>query len=130
MDASSLKVGGEFIGVINFRTTKNGNLPPLSYIFRKLDPLGGKFKTVACSVTGSFLFIGLHRGKEGMKHIKYHQELGVTSACTKIMMCRTLALNVRSYIYCINLHAECRLCDTKSGTVIGLNTILYDERSN
>ena len=28
MDASSLKVGGEFIGVINFRTTKNGNLPP------------------------------------------------------------------------------------------------------
>ena len=30
--------------------------------------------------------IELQRGKKGMKHIKYHQQIGATAACTKIMM--------------------------------------------
>ena len=32
IDSSSLKVGGESMVVINFRTTEKGKLPPLSYI--------------------------------------------------------------------------------------------------
>ena len=32
IDSSSLKVGCESMGVINFRTTEKGKLPPLSYI--------------------------------------------------------------------------------------------------
>ena len=55
--ASFLKVGDESMNAIRFWTTEKGNLPHLSYIFRKPEPLGTKFKTVACSVTGVLLFI-------------------------------------------------------------------------
>ena len=50
--ASFLKVGDESMSAIRFWTTAKGNLLNLSYIFRKPDPLGTKFKTFACSVTG------------------------------------------------------------------------------
>ena len=83
--ASFLKVGDESMSVIRFRTTSKGNLPHLSYIFRKPEPLGTEFKTVACSVTGALLFIKVQRGKEGMKDSRYQQELGATAACTKWM---------------------------------------------
>ena len=55
--ASSLKVGDELMSAIRFRTTAKGNLPHLSYTFRKPEPLGTEFKTVACSVTGALLSI-------------------------------------------------------------------------
>ena len=71
---------------IRFRTTAKGNLPHLSYIFRKPEPLDTEFKTVACSVTGALIFIEVHRGKEGMKDSRYRQELGATTTCTKRMM--------------------------------------------
>ena len=61
--ASFLKVGDESMSAIRFRTTAKRNLPHLSYIFRKPDPLGTEFKTVACSVTGALLFIKVQRGK-------------------------------------------------------------------
>ena len=38
--ASFLKVGDESMSAIRFWTTAKGNLPHLSYIFRKPDPLG------------------------------------------------------------------------------------------
>ena len=69
--ASFLKVGDESMSAIRFRTTAKGNLPHLSYIFRKPEPLGTKFKTVVCSVTGALLFIKVQRGKEGMKDSRY-----------------------------------------------------------
>ena len=83
--ASFLKVGDESMSAIRFWTTAEGNLPHLSYIFHKLEPLGTEFNTVSCSGTGAFLFINVQRGKEGMKHIKYQKELGSTAACTKRM---------------------------------------------
>ena len=67
--ASFLKVGDESMSAIRFRTTAKGNLSHLSYIFRKPEPLGADFKTVACSVTGALLFIKVQRGKEGMTRI-------------------------------------------------------------
>ena len=85
IDASFLKVGDESMSAIRFRTTAKGNLPHLSYILCKPDPLSTEFKTVACSVTGALLFIEVQRGKEGMKHSKYQQELGATTVCTKRM---------------------------------------------
>ena len=57
--------------------------PLVSYIFCKPDPLGKEFKKFSLYVTGALLFIEFHRGKEGMKHSKYHQDLGATAACTK-----------------------------------------------
>ena len=77
----SMKVGDESMSAIRFRTTAKGNLPHLSYIFCKPEPLGIEFKKVSCSVTGALLFIVLHRGKEGMNHSKYQKELGSTAAC-------------------------------------------------
>ena len=68
--ASFMKVGDESMSEIRFRTTAKGSLLHLSYIFRKIEPLGTEFNTVACYVIGSFLFIEVHRGKEGMKYSK------------------------------------------------------------
>ena len=59
------------MSAISFWTTAKGDLPHLSYIFRKLEPLGTEFKIVACYVTGALLFIEGQRGKEGMKHGNY-----------------------------------------------------------
>ena len=84
--ASFLKVGDESMSAIRFRTMAKGNLLHLSYILEKPDPLGTKFKTVACSVTEALLFIEVQRGKEGMKDSNYQQELGATAACTKRTM--------------------------------------------
>ena len=80
---SYLKVGGESRSKICFWTMTKGNLPHLSYIFFNMEPLGTEFNIVACSVTGALILIGLHTGNEGMKHIKYHQQLGATAAFNK-----------------------------------------------
>ena len=61
--ASFLKVGGESMSAILFWTKEKGNLPHISYIFRKTDPLGTEFNTVACSVTWALILIELQRGK-------------------------------------------------------------------
>ena len=94
--ASFLKVGDESMSAIRFRTTAEGNLPHLSYILRKMEPLGIEFKTVACYVTGELLLIEVQRGKEGMKHNKYQKELGATEACTKRMTEETKGIGQKS----------------------------------
>ena len=81
-----MKVGDESMSVIRFRTMEIGNLPHLSYIFHKPEPLWTDFKTVSCYITGALIFIEVQRGEEGEKHIKYHKDLGVTAVCTKRMM--------------------------------------------
>ena len=84
------------MSAICFQTTAKGNLPHLSYIFRKPEPLITEFKTVACSVTGELIFIEAQIGKEGMKHSKYQQELGSTAACTKRVMEATKGMGQKS----------------------------------
>ena len=63
IDASYLKVGSDSMSDIRLWTTAKGDLPHLSYIFCKPEPLGTEFNTVTCFVTEEFLFIELHRGK-------------------------------------------------------------------
>ena len=84
------------MSAILFCTTAKGNLPHLSYIFRKPEPLGTAFNTVACYVTGAFLFIEFHIGKEGLKQSKYKKDLGVTTACTKRIMEATKGIGQKS----------------------------------
>ena len=84
--SSYLKVDDESLSSIRFRNTVKGGLPHLSYIFFNPEPLGKEFNTVACYVTGGFLFIEIHRGKEGTKKRKYHLELGEMAGCTKRVM--------------------------------------------
>ena len=61
--ASSMKVGDESMSAIRFRKTEKWNLPHLSYIFHKLEPMGKDFNTVTYSVTLALLFIEYQRGK-------------------------------------------------------------------
>ena len=63
MSTRSMNVRDDTMSKIGFLTTAIGDLPHLSYIFRKLEPLETEFNTVACSVTGVLLFIGVHRVK-------------------------------------------------------------------
>ena len=76
----------ESMSAIRFRKTAKGNLPHLSYIFRKPEPLGIEFKTVTCSSTWALLFIEARILKEGRNKIKYHLHLVATASCTKIMI--------------------------------------------
>ena len=94
--ASSLKFGDESMSEIRFWTTEKGNLPHLYYIFRKPEPLGTEFKTVASSVTGAFLFIEFQRGKEVMNHSKYQTDFGATAFCTNRMMEATKRIGQKS----------------------------------
>ena len=66
--ASSMKVGDESMSAIRFQTMAKGNLPHLSCILRKADPLGIDSKKVFYSVTGGLIFIEVQRGNEGKKH--------------------------------------------------------------
>ena len=77
------------MSAIRFQTIAKGNLPHLSYIFCKPEPLGEEFKTVASSVKGALLSIELHRLKAGMKNSKYYLQLGKTAACTNRIMVAT-----------------------------------------
>ena len=84
--SSYLKVGDESMSAMRSRTMPKGDLPHFSYIFRKPEPFGTEFKTVACSKTRSLIFLYIQRRKEGMKSSRYNLELGATSACTKTFM--------------------------------------------
>ena len=44
--------------------------------------MGTEFKTVACSVTETFLSVYIQIGKEGIKNRSYHMELGEKPSCT------------------------------------------------
>ena len=56
-----MNFGGDsmIINAIRFRNINIGNLPQLSYILLKPDPLGTEFKKFACYVTGDLIFIEL-----------------------------------------------------------------------
>ena len=94
--SSFLKVGDESMSAILFRTTSEVTLPQFSYIFRKPEPLGTEFKTVTCSITGDLIFFEIQKGKEGMKSIRYHLELGAAATCTKIFMDEMKGLGQRA----------------------------------
>ena len=89
------------------RTTKTGDLPNISFIKRKPEPLGKvmagccmhvlmfslnlffsffhkgtEFKCIACPITGVMLFLEIQRGKDGMKDQLHHRALGATAGCT------------------------------------------------
>ena len=96
ISASFLKVFDDFMSATRFRTTEKGNLPHLSYISRKLEPLGTEFKAVAYFFTRSLLFIESLRVKEGVNHSNYHKELGATESCTNRIMEATKGIGQKS----------------------------------
>jgi len=66
----------------NPRQTKLGNFPNISYTIRKPEPLGTKFRTVCCLITGVMTYMEIQRGEEGMKNMCPQGTLGATVAYT------------------------------------------------
>ena len=64
-----------------FRTTKTGELPNISFVKRKPEPLGTEVKNACDGMSGTMIWIEIQEGKERMK-IKEFQNLGSTAACT------------------------------------------------
>ena len=64
--ASYMKVGDESMSAIRFWTAAKRNLPHLSYILHKPEPLGTEFNTFTCSITWDFIFVEVKGVKEGM----------------------------------------------------------------
>ena len=94
--ASFKKVFDESMSALKPRTTKNGNLPHLSCIKRKPEPLGTEFKVVADSATGIFLHLELQRGKKEMKKpelLEFANQFGGTVACSKRLAKETVRNN-------------------------------------
>ena len=90
-----MKVGDESMSTICFCTTSNGNLTHLSYIFHKKKQPGIEFKNFACTATGAFLFIDIHRGDYIKNSRKYDMKIGETSVCKKRIMEETKGIRQR-----------------------------------
>ena len=60
---SIIKVLNELMSAFSPQTTKTGNLPHLSYVLRKPEPLGTELKCVLCYCLMVFLFFDICRGK-------------------------------------------------------------------
>ena len=61
MAASYLEIVNESKSAINFRPQKRG-ITSLVLYFRKTEPMGAEFKTVACSVTGFMILLDIQIG--------------------------------------------------------------------
>ena len=62
------------------------NMPHLSYVIRKPEPLGCEMKCLCCGVSGIMLFLEIQEGKQRMANKPYVHELAATAACTKRMV--------------------------------------------
>ena len=70
--ASSTKVLDESMSACKPRTTALGDLPHISYVIRKPEPLGTEFKNAACPHLKVMLNLEIQRGEEPMKQMKYY----------------------------------------------------------
>ena len=64
------------------RTTATGDLPNLSYVNRKPEPLGSEFKNIVDGLSGEMVWLELQEGKNRMATKEYQQEL-VLRACSE-----------------------------------------------
>ena len=78
--ASHIKVLDESMSAYRPQITKTGNLPNITCLLRKPEPLGTEFKCVSCSVTGILLHLEIQRGARGMATVKYADKYKATAA--------------------------------------------------
>ena len=87
MQSANEKLGDETMSAFKPRTTKTANLPHLSSIKRKPEPLGTELKSLACSVTKIMLALEIQRRKNDTTQQKYVDKVKLkTSACTLRMV--------------------------------------------
>ena len=63
--SSYLEVGDEFMSVIRFWTTKKGNLPHLSYMFCKPEPLGKSSRQLPVMLQVTCYSLKSREGRKG-----------------------------------------------------------------
>jgi hypothetical protein len=63
-------------------TTKLGGLPNISFILRKPEPIGTKFKTSVCPKLNVMSHMELCEGKEGMLNKPFQVQIGGTAVYT------------------------------------------------
>jgi Transposase IS4 len=86
ISASVKKAIDESMSAFKPQTSTTGNLPHLSYISRKPEPLGTEFKVVNCSETLCMLYIEVQKGKEAMRAAEGSKEFNVTAGCSMRLM--------------------------------------------
>ena len=59
-----------------------GNLPNISFIHRKPEPLGTEMKCVCCAKTRVMLYLEIQRGRDGMRDAEFTNKMIKTAACT------------------------------------------------
>ena len=80
--ASRVKTFDESMSPYKPQSSKTGNLPNISFILRKPEPLGTELKTVASTGSnGPMLYAEIQEGKEGMKTKPFFRPHGATCAC-------------------------------------------------
>ena len=80
--ASRIKTLDESMSAFCPQTRKTGNLPNISFILRKPEPLGTELKTVASKGSnGPMIYAEVQEGKEAMKQKAFFNTYGATSAC-------------------------------------------------
>ena len=80
--ASRVKTLDESMSAFRPQSSKTGNLPNISYILRKPEPLGTELKTVACTGSnGPMLYAEIQEGKDAMKTKPFFHPHGATCAC-------------------------------------------------
>ena len=79
--ASPVKVFDESMSAFCPRTSRFGNLPHLSCIDRKPEPLGTEFKVTNTTIIGVGLYLEIQRGREGMASAEFVSNMKKTSAC-------------------------------------------------
>ena len=65
------------------RTTKKADLPHISSIVRKPEPLGTEFKCCACSKRGIMLHLEIQKGREAMARLNKEKMAG-TACCLRM----------------------------------------------
>ena len=80
--SSRIKTLDESMSAYRPQTNKTGNLPNISYILRKPEPLGTELKTVASTGSnGPIIYAEIQEGKDAMKTKSFFSTYGSTTAC-------------------------------------------------
>lgn len=79
----------EFMSAFKPQTRSTGNLPHISFVMRKPEPLGTEGKVRADPLLKIFTWVELQRGKMPMRAAEFSQEFGGTTACV-LRLCKSI----------------------------------------
>ena len=91
--SSAVKVFDESMSAFRPRTSRFGNLPHLSSIDRKPEPLGTEFKVTNSTAIGLGLYLEIQRGRDGMGNAEFVCDMKKTAACCCRMAKGTVSTN-------------------------------------